>query len=79
LEIHWKNETFADKRKLIQEERMKCTTNGGPGNDKDMENFDEQQSNLEPTRTLESSERIGIHRKKGRNIVEPFDATMKDL
>ena len=44
-----------------------------------LENFDEQKSNLEPTRTLESAETIGIHRKKGRNIIEPFDATMKDL
>jgi hypothetical protein len=44
-----------------------------------LENFDEIKSNLEPTRTLESSETNGIRRKKGRNIIEPFDATMKDL
>jgi hypothetical protein len=57
LEIHWKNETFADKRKI----------NAGRKNEmhqklrvwkrqrtQQLENFDEQKTNLEPKRTIES-------------------------
>jgi hypothetical protein len=67
LEIHWKNETFADKRKINsgrKNEMHQKLRAWKRQRNQQLENFDEQKSNLEPTRTLESSETIGIHRKR---------------